>query len=83
MLTCDTGWKNCRKLSTVRTNVAAGTYGPEKNADSVALLASASQLIARGATVLDNGTFVAPAAQRIKRTVGIDPVRLHARPVFE
>lgn len=46
------GWKNCRKLSTVRTDVGAKRYGPEKNADSIALFASGTLLHSGPRTVL-------------------------------
>ncbi|KAF2736236.1 hypothetical protein EJ04DRAFT_172959 [Polyplosphaeria fusca] len=71
------GWKNVRALSTQRTDVAAGKKGPEKNADSIALFASAVQLLGVGVTINEDGTFVRPGDRR--RALGIDPLKLKGR----
>ncbi|SPO05187.1 uncharacterized protein DNG_07873 [Cephalotrichum gorgonifer] len=50
------GWKNCRKLSTEREDPNI----PSKNADTLALFASVSELIYQGGVIYEDGTFYRP-----------------------
>lgn len=75
------GWKNCRALSTARTNPSTNTYGPDKNADSIALFASACHLILNGGTMNGDGTFT--NGGNTKRWLDVSYPMLRARASVE